>query len=216
LFKDSQGRDAEMTVQGTQVTFKVTIYIWGSGATSQMALEMQSSILHVFNRGPFGPKWQYTDPATGTNYGVKFDVSVKLLSTVTPKKHFTPAETVEHFSDDNVIEVRNTKGRSHVSGGKTGIFAAGEPDFLSYTVLHEFPHLIGLDDRYTENKDGSVTIQRGYERNVMATRRGVLQQRNIDDLMTPMMKRYKSERKKLPSGDYADYSTKIKERNPSW
>jgi hypothetical protein len=70
---------------------------------------------------------------------------------------------------------------------------ARDDDAFTLTVAHEFGHVIGLGDRYSESFKSKVKSsfggQRdptppnpGYETNLMATTRGSVERRNLDDL----------------------------------
>jgi len=65
---------------------------------------------------------------------------------------------------------------------------------LSWVVAHEFGHLLGLSDRYSESfwsklaslfgGERSATPNAGYENNIMAVDNGRLESRNVQDLIT--------------------------------
>jgi hypothetical protein len=53
---------------------------------------------------------------------------------------------------------------------------------------HEFGHLLGLDDKYTDDK-GSDS---GWENNIMGSQNGKVEQRNIDGVQQDAMKAYET------------------------
>ena len=67
-----------------------------------------------------------------------------------------------------------------------------ESDVFTWVASHEFGHIIGLKDRYTESimsnlrklsgGKRTVTAQPGYRGNIMATKGGVLESKNIKDI----------------------------------
>jgi hypothetical protein len=69
---------------------------------------------------------------------------------------------------------------------------ASSPNVFTWTAAHEFGHVIGLEDKYSESIVSSVrgtfggtrtnTIQPGYEGNLMGAHGGTLGSRNLADL----------------------------------
>lgn len=69
---------------------------------------------------------------------------------------------------------------------------ANEPDAFTWTAAHEFGHIIGLEDRYSEPIFSKIrgtwggrrinTVQPGYANNIMAVDGGVLTSQNLADL----------------------------------
>jgi len=67
-----------------------------------------------------------------------------------------------------------------------------ESDIFTWVATHEFGHIIGLKDRYSESimsnlrklsgGKRTVTAQPGYRGNIMATKGGVLESKNIKDI----------------------------------
>jgi len=64
---------------------------------------------------------------------------------------------------------------SKVVGTNTRIWSEGTKE-----AYHEFDHLLGLQDRYTRNANGSTTPDHGYENNVMGSYGKEVGQGNIN------------------------------------
>jgi uncharacterized protein RhaS with RHS repeats len=79
----------------------------------------------------------------------------------------------------NTITVPEGNGRAFVNGvgGDSGTWPAERP---GWTAAHEAGHLMGLDDKYnyTTNMPNS-----GWENNIMAVYGGVVDARNIDEIL---------------------------------
>lgn len=93
------------------------------------------------------------------------------------------------------IEAEKIAGPSHVSLGLHGLsmtLNANEADAFTWTPAHEFGHIIGLNDRYSEGIVSSVksmfggtraaTVEAGYQGNIMAESGGTVVSKNIKDL----------------------------------
>jgi len=170
---DPTGEDAVIKFNAVDknITIRSTIFIHGKGATNEVASRMARNINQAWNQG-----LSYIDRSTDTTYSVNFYIDV------TNDK----PSIVDRFKDDsNFIEVGNTD-RSYVSAGKAnnGSWRDNEPD----PAPHEFGHLIGLDDRYSD----SSGVQSGWEGNIMAepAMRGTVEQKNINSLISPYSQRF--------------------------
>ncbi len=205
LFKDSDGNDARVTIRGDDITVSTTIYIYGSGASRETAQLFESSINRDWNAVN-----TYTHAGTGRTFNVNFDVQVRLLDPDDPTNDplFIPGAW-NPFNTDNYVEVDNDATRSFVRGGDEGVWRGEGRGSRSLAddnpAPHEFGHLIGLDDRYTD----SGGTQAGWEGNIMgeAAGEGVVEQRNIDAIFNNVLEDYEGEE---------NYDTKIDESNPSW
>lgn len=94
------------------------------------------------------------------------------------------------------IEILNMAGPSNVSnlpfnGNKMTLNATSQ-DVFTWVVAHEFGHVIGLDDRYSESIFSSIggrfgctrtnTVHPGYAGNMMAVHNGTLSSQNVADI----------------------------------
>ena len=93
------------------------------------------------------------------------------------------------------IEAEKISRPSYVSPGLRGRsmnLNAKEADAFTWTAAHEFGHIIGLKDRYSESIMSNIkklsggrrtaTADPGYRGNIMATHGGVLESKNIKDI----------------------------------
>lgn len=91
------------------------------------------------------------------------------------------------------IEAVKIEGPSHVSRlDRSMTLNANETDAFTWTPAHEFGHVIGLQDRYSEGimskirgKFGgtrTTTVDPRYQTNLMAVSGGVLEAQNVGDL----------------------------------
>jgi RHS repeat-associated protein len=192
-FIDPDGKDATICIMDNNITIAVNIYIYGSGATSEIAKTMQQDIMKFWGKNAdTNTNWTYKDNKKKKEYNVTFDVNVKLYDKENPSSipglfsgRYNP------FNRDNYIEVTDTD-RSYVSGGDEGVWRSngrnGKTLSQDDPAVHEFGHLLGFDDRYTD-KFGS---NEGWKGNVMAepTMKGKVEQRNINALVTPIVNEY--------------------------
>ena len=96
------------------------------------------------------------------------------------------------------IEAANISGPSHVTDmpglDRTMTLNASETDVFTWTPAHEFGHILGLRDRYSESIMSQISgqfggtrhtvTQPGYQTNLMAVHGGVLERQNVGDLAT--------------------------------
>jgi hypothetical protein len=93
------------------------------------------------------------------------------------------------------IEADKIAGPSHVSpglGGRSMTLNANEGDAFTWTPAHEFGHIVGLTDRYSEGimskikgsfgGERTTTVQPGYAGNLMAVSGGALESKNVRDV----------------------------------
>ena len=94
------------------------------------------------------------------------------------------------------IEIVNISGPSHVNNmpgmEREMTLNAGSPNVFTWVAAHEFGHVIGMDDRYSESIFSKVggrfgctrtnTIQSGYDGNIMGVHQGSLSSQNLADL----------------------------------
>lgn len=92
------------------------------------------------------------------------------------------------------IKALAMKGPSFVGtrpGGRFMKLNSTDPDAFNWTVAHEFGHILGLDDRYSESIASQIrgtfggkrttTVQSGYAGNIMAVDHGTLEAQNLVD-----------------------------------
>jgi hypothetical protein len=117
--------------------------------------------------------------------------------TTTPTVTHRPASQSENSSATQIeIEraARPSSARRHwVLGSQYMSLNLNESDALTWACAHEFGHLLGLSDRYSESIASKIrglwggeretTPHAGYENNIMAITGGVLESRNVSDLI---------------------------------
>lgn len=200
-------RRAEMDFSKTNLTatLRCEIYIYGSGASDEKAASMQKFIMSDWNQG-----WTYDDP-DGDTYDVIFDVNVQVFNGEDPESGPNFMQRIGNmFGTSNYIKVgadATEVDRSFVRGGYKGEWRGYGSDPSS----HEFGHLIGLDDQYTDEGGANA----GWEGNVMSepAEVGVVEQRNIDGIMSNMLPRYKRSRNYKKG---KNLTLNLNESRPSW
>lgn len=90
------------------------------------------------------------------------------------------------------IEAEKMSGPSNVNPFRKMTLNANDADAFTWTAAHEFGHVIGLKDRYSESiiskikgKFGGTrtnTVHPGYDGNIMAVDQGTLASRNLADV----------------------------------
>ncbi|WP_299441934.1 DUF6443 domain-containing protein [uncultured Aquimarina sp.] len=181
LLVDPDGKDSVISINGNTITVSTQIYIYGSGASENEAKEIQNLVNSIWGASNFG----YTDEE-GNEYDVVFDTNVEVYD----------EENTELEDGDNLVEIIDGTGRSRVGrdGASGKWYKQGQSgNKWEKTLLypHEFGHLLGLDDRYSDNwlSKGS-TPDRGWEDNIMASIVGDVEQRNIDGFLKDAVAKY--------------------------
>jgi RHS repeat-associated protein len=152
--KDPLGLDATATQLGQEITIDVNIGLQGVQATPVLAAQWQNSINSIWN----AKKWKYRN------------CTVRINAIVNPG-----------ISPQNNINLGDS-GRSYVDrvGGNSGTWYA---DNDPWVPAHEVGHLMGLDDRYKDNKEGISIPDPGWENNIMGSFGAPVEQRNIDEIV---------------------------------
>lgn len=181
-----------------RVSIDATIYIYGSGATREIADLYERGIRQEWGQQPDGSPWTYTSPS-GETYEVQFNVDVALYDPENPAR--APglfSGRLHPANRDNFIRVEPVD-RSRVWLGENGMWRSEGRDGRSLAednpAAHEFGHLLGLRDRYTRRG-----ARDGWEGNVMAESAGVgaVEQRDIDRIVAKHVERF--EKADLPDG----------------
>ncbi|KAA5535570.1 RHS repeat-associated core domain-containing protein [Flavobacterium baculatum] len=200
IYTDPNGKDAILIIKGNNITVKSNIYIYGSGATKTTASIMRSNIMKKWGTNN-GKAWTYTDPQSGKVYNVNFEVSVSVYKGNEKSNPLVIPQSWDPDNMDNFIEVGATLdevGRSYVSGGDEGVWRGmgrnGKSLADDDAAPHEFAHLLGLDDRYSD--EGGA--YKGWENNIMGNAiDGNVDQRNIDSIVKDGVNRVNSIVKEL-------------------
>ena len=183
------------------VTIATTIYIYGSGATQEVADTYSHGIWETWGQRPNGMPWTYVS-TSGETYEVRFNVAVELYDPDDPTR--APglfSGRLHPANRDNFIRVEADLSRSFVWLGENGMWRSegrdGDTLYEDNPAAHEFGHLLGLPDRYRLFRGGPRT---GWEGNVMAmpAGHGVVEQRDIDRIVARHVERF--ERADVPTG----------------
>jgi RHS repeat-associated protein len=155
-YKDVDGSDAILSIQGNTITIRSTLYISGPSATAEQARALQTQLMSSWNAGflhtgPFKSGWSYTRGDRA--FRVQFDIQVRNLADA----GLSAAQAIRR-SGANVIQLnqgpslrdvlhgQGTPNPSYVYGGRVGKWWSG---WLGKKVgIHEFGHIVGLEDRY--------------------------------------------------------------------
>jgi Domain of unknown function (DUF4157) len=167
-FSPAPGIVVDRTERSVSISGAMELY--GAEATPARAASIQSSI---------NTTWTRTFP---DGYSVTCNITVT---------HRGPGSSAGTATQ---IEAARISGPSHVSslGTRSMTLNANESDAFTWTPAHEFGHIIGLDDRYSESIMSSIggmfggtrtaTVVPGYAGNVMAQTGGVLESKNVRDI----------------------------------
>ena len=195
-YVDPDGMEATVTVQNYVITIEVQIYIYGPDASASTASQMQRDIIKAWSNDPAtGKPWQVRDVASGDTYDVVFDVQVELYNKNNPlEQPGISSGKYDPSNRDNFVEINNLVGRSYVDrvGGDQGVWRGkgrnGLPLAADDPAPHEFGHLVGLGDRYSDNTGPHP----GWQRNIMAESAGIVEPKNINEISQPIIHKYKS------------------------
>ena len=182
LLVDPDGKDVTITIRDGEIVISSNIYIRGSGANSYSAKNIKRSIEKYWNKGQ-----KYKD-GDGNEYSVSVKVNVSVIDDETELKE-----------GDNVIDVIKDSGRSNVdrmrqNGGNwytRGQGAGASSSDTRQMFAHEFGHLAGLKDRYTDKYIffGESIPHEGWEDNLMGGGDNI-DQRNTDGIVSGAVKKY--------------------------
>ncbi len=157
---------------GTSVSISGQMELSGPEATVARAASIQQSInatwTHTFKDGfevECDIHVRYRGPGT----------SAGLATQITAEKIAGPSHV-----EDNIL------------GGRSMTLNANEPTAFTWTSTHEFGHILGLKDRYSETIMSKIRstwggprttwVQSGYEGNIMSTSGAPLESKNIADI----------------------------------
>lgn len=154
---------------GNNVAITGTIEAYGSQATADRARIMQETINRI---------WTVTFP---DGVSARCSVTVRYRAPGTPAGNVAQIEVKEMTTDSNVSRFTHNMELN-----------SKDANAFTWVVAHEFGHVLGLDDRYTESI-GSVArgvvggerrtaAQPGYEGNIMAVDNGAMAAQNIRDI----------------------------------
>jgi hypothetical protein len=160
----------DRTENSIKITGKMELY--GPEATAARAATIERSINSTWTR-------TFSD-----GYAVACNISVR----------FRDRDSTA--GDATQVEALMCDGPSHVTNfpgfDRTMTLNAHENDAFTWTPTHEFGHILGMEDRYSESIMSSIrgtwggvrhtVASQGYQANLMAVSGGVLEKQNVGDL----------------------------------
>lgn len=167
-FSPTRGLWIDRTDRSIRITGAMELY--GDEATPARATQIQNTV---------NTTWTKT---FADGYSVSCNITVRYRG---------PGSSAGNFAQ---IEAHRTSGPSEVNSLTRNMsLNANNRVAFTWTVAHEFGHVLGLDDRYSESIFSSVagtfdeswrtsTVQSGYEGNLMGAHQGVLGSQNVADL----------------------------------
>jgi RHS repeat-associated protein len=148
VFKDPDGEDAIITIQGNNITVKAVIYIDNSGKNKINVAKAQKDIMKV---------WGGNHKDSSGKYNVKFDIVV--MEKPKPTNPISSGSITGNMPDiapfgvqkgsENLVMPQDEGFRSNVhgAGGAYGNWESGKG---GTEYGHEVGHMLGLSDLYTD------------------------------------------------------------------
>lgn len=186
---DPDGCDGYVIINGNKITITANVYLYGAGATKNVADQMQKDVNGKWSSSTFSAK-----SANGTSFRVSVKVKILLYNNKEKSDPFIILQSWNPYNRDNFVEVGANDKRSYVTGGDEGLWRSqgrnGRTLAEDDPAPHEIGHMLGLTDRYKDKNGASVT-DIGWENNIMGnSRTGKVEQRNIDGILKDSMKAY--------------------------
>jgi RHS repeat-associated protein len=180
IFKDIDGKDARITIEGNTITIQSTIFLYGKDVKYISEDHINKLIGNLNNSR------EITDPNTGKTYIVKIDVTfVKVESqdlipvdaTIYDNANTILTEdskkSLGFQNGDNILNVDDSKFVNKKEKGWTFIGNnIAESSSNVYDIIHEVFHDLGYDERYRLIKRGKYTFSQdheGYSGDVLST-----------------------------------------------
>jgi hypothetical protein len=176
----------------------------GKDVLDKAAKDYKQNIMDNWSKDANGNAW--TVEHNGESYTINFDVNVSVNTQAASE------ENRDYNGMNNYVEiVGNSSYRSNVKGNMhDGVWA--KTTSSDNAGAHEFGHMLGLKDRYTDTDQGSVP-HKGWEGNIMGTSGGRLEQRNIDGIYHSVRQQSNNTNGiKIPSGRIFILNTRNRER----
>jgi RHS repeat-associated protein len=211
---DPTGKDGVVVVDGENktVTVKVNIILYsksryvGKDILDKAAKDYKQNIMDNWSKDANGDAW--TTEHNGETYTINFDVNVSVNTQAAHEKNR------DYNGMNNYVEIVGSSGyRSNVKGNNhDGTWARTTSS--DNAGAHEFGHMLGLKDRYTDEKNVGSIPHKGWEGNIMGSSEGRVEQRNIDGIYNSVRQNINNTKgmKLLFSGYMFFLNSKNKER----
>ena len=187
-YVDPSGKDGVIVIKGNQITISANVYLYGSGATKEVASQIQSDV-----NNKWGGNYSVSS-ANGNSFNVSVNINVALYGNKEKNNPFIIPESWNPLNRDNFIKIDENAKRSYVYGGDEGVWRGngrnGKTLAEDDPAPHEVGHLLGLGDKY-QDINGKSVMFKGWENNIMANgQKGIVEQRNINDILKDALKAY--------------------------
>lgn len=164
IYKDPNGTDAEITIQGNTITIRANIFICGKNASKQLANIYQQDINNTWGKIK---SYKYN----GREYDIVWNVRVLVdnRENIVPKN-----DGISNYMKVASNSSGGKKQASKVEDAKSGIIYSVFKDGKFYrnsAMSHEFGHMLGLKDKYQTDKDDpnyQKPISAKWKGNIMA------------------------------------------------
>ena len=181
---DPDGRDGIICIFGNNITIGANVYLYGNGATHSVLRQMQEDINSAWGGN-------YSVNKNGVEYHVNFKINLALYGGEEKSNPLIIWDSWNPISRNNYIEVTNGCKRSEVIGNDKGTWRSkgrnGKPLAEDDPSPHEIGHILGLDDKYSDE----IGPFGGWENNIMGnSSKGKVDIRNILDILQGVWQDY--------------------------
>ena len=198
-YVDPSGCDGVVCINVSNVLINSNIFLYGQGATLSVVKQMQQDINTIWG-GKYSVKYK------NHTYDVSIVATVSLYGNKEQNIPFVILDKFNPFSRNNYIEVSNRVKRSFVKRGDEGKWRSEGRHGISLSeddsAPHEFGHLLGLDDHYSDVNGKSIP-EEGWESNIMGNSvSGKVDERNIFDILKEVLIKYDEWRNNWNYGEF--------------
>ena len=195
-FGDYSGKDATVTITGSNITIRACIVLTGSNATEELAKIYQMGI-----EKEWGAVKTFTDE-NGNEYSLTWNVAVTVDKSIDLSNGNVPKPDGYHnymqvlssgesngngnaASSVNIMNGYTGYVRSYSTADTTGGNGGLAELYFNNPMVHEFGHLLGLIDRYDENKNPYP----GWENQIMGEPSiyGIVNNETLSGVLNPLL-----------------------------
>jgi len=167
------GPGINLSLSGHAISISANLEVYGNGATLARANQIKATIERIWNAS-FSDGYSVTTTVNIQVRGASEDsgrtqINIILgggMDVTSPRYWIAGSNYISYYTDSDI----------------------------NWVPAHEFGHLLGLDDRYSEgffsklggllfNSTRTNTVNPGWEGNLMAVSGGVLEKKNLEDLI---------------------------------